>query len=77
MLPISMGNKVKLKKKAPSPAGEGWGEEKKNGFHNDLYLFAEYFRRNDMNAGIVTTHIPPAKGYGGVSVTAGVLTKAW
>jgi hypothetical protein len=29
MLPISMGNKVKLKKKAPSPAGEGWGEEKK------------------------------------------------
>ena len=30
-----------------------------------------------MNVGIVTTHIPPAKGYGGVSVTAGVLTKAW
>ncbi|TRW91212.1 glycosyltransferase family 4 protein [Candidatus Methylobacter oryzae] len=30
-----------------------------------------------MNIGIVTTHIPPAKGYGGVSVTAGVLTKAW
>lgn len=30
-----------------------------------------------MNAGIVTTHIPPAKGYGGVSVTASVLTKAW
>ncbi len=30
-----------------------------------------------MNVGIVTTHIPPAKGYGGVSVTASVLTKAW
>ena len=30
-----------------------------------------------MNIGIVTTHIPPAKGYGGVSVTAAVLTKAW
>ena len=30
-----------------------------------------------MEAGIVTTHIPPAKGYGGVSVTASVLTKAW
>ncbi|MDD5580002.1 MAG: glycosyltransferase family 4 protein [Methylobacter sp.] len=30
-----------------------------------------------MDAGIVTTHIPPAKGYGGVSVTAGVLTQAW
>ncbi len=30
-----------------------------------------------MDLGIVTTHIPPAKGYGGVSVTAGVLTKAW
>jgi glycosyltransferase involved in cell wall biosynthesis len=30
-----------------------------------------------MNIGIVTTHIPPAKGYGGVSVTASVLTKAW
>ena len=30
-----------------------------------------------MKAGIVTTHIPPAKGYGGVSVTASVLTKAW
>jgi glycosyltransferase involved in cell wall biosynthesis len=30
-----------------------------------------------MDAGIVTTHIPPAKGYGGVSVTASVLTKAW
>ncbi|MDD2659425.1 MAG: glycosyltransferase family 4 protein [Methylococcales bacterium] len=30
-----------------------------------------------MDVGIVTTHIPPAKGYGGVSVTAGVLTKAW
>jgi len=27
--------------------------------------------------GIVTTHVPPAKGYGGVSVTCGVLTKAW
>ncbi len=30
-----------------------------------------------MDLGIVTTHIPPAKGYGGVSVTASVLTKAW
>ena len=30
-----------------------------------------------MDIGIVTTHIPPAKGYGGVSVTASVLTKAW
>ncbi|PPD44126.1 MAG: glycosyl transferase family 1 [Methylobacter sp.] len=30
-----------------------------------------------MDVGIVTTHIPPAKGYGGVSVTAAVLTKAW
>jgi glycosyltransferase involved in cell wall biosynthesis len=35
------------------------------------------FRRNLMDVGIVTTHIPPAKGYGGVSVTASVLTKAW
>ncbi|MDD5034715.1 MAG: glycosyltransferase, partial [Methylococcaceae bacterium] len=26
---------------------------------------------------MVATHIPPAKGYGGVSVTAGVLTRAW
>lgn len=30
-----------------------------------------------MEVGIVTTHIPPTKGYGGVSVTASVLTKAW
>lgn len=30
-----------------------------------------------MDLGIVTTHVPPAKGYGGVSVTCGVLTKAW
>lgn len=30
-----------------------------------------------MDAGIVTTHVPPATGYGGVSVTCGVLTKAW
>ncbi|MDD2725373.1 MAG: glycosyltransferase family 4 protein [Methylovulum sp.] len=30
-----------------------------------------------MEVGIVATHIPPAKGYGGVSVTAAVLTKAW
>lgn len=30
-----------------------------------------------METGVVATHIPPAKGYGGVSVTAGVLTKAW
>jgi len=25
-----MSNNVKLKKKAPSPVGEGWGEENKN-----------------------------------------------
>lgn len=30
-----------------------------------------------MDIGIVATHVPPAKGYGGVSVTCGVLTKAW
>ena len=30
-----------------------------------------------MTIGVVATHIPPAKGYGGVSVTAGVLSKAW
>lgn len=30
-----------------------------------------------MDVGIVTTHVPPAKGYGGVAVTCGVLTKAW
>ncbi len=30
-----------------------------------------------MDVGVVVTHIPPAKGYGGVSVTASVLTKAW
>lgn len=30
-----------------------------------------------MDVGIVTTHVPPAKGYGGVSVTCGVLTRAW
>jgi glycosyltransferase involved in cell wall biosynthesis len=30
-----------------------------------------------MDAGIVSTHVPPAKGYGGVSVTCGVLSKAW
>ncbi len=30
-----------------------------------------------MDIGVVATHIPPAKGYGGVSVTAGVLSKAW
>jgi glycosyltransferase involved in cell wall biosynthesis len=30
-----------------------------------------------MEVGVVATHIPPAQGYGGVSVTAGVLTKAW
>ncbi len=30
-----------------------------------------------MDVGVVATHIPPAKGYGGVSVTAGVLSKAW
>lgn len=26
---------------------------------------------------VIATHIPPALGYGGVSVTAGVLTRAW
>jgi glycosyltransferase involved in cell wall biosynthesis len=30
-----------------------------------------------VDVGVVSTHIPPAKGYGGVSVTAGVLTRAW
>jgi glycosyltransferase involved in cell wall biosynthesis len=30
-----------------------------------------------MYVGVVATHIPPAKGYGGVSVTAGILTNAW
>lgn len=30
-----------------------------------------------MDIGVVATHVPPAKGYGGVSVTCGVLTKAW
>lgn len=30
-----------------------------------------------MDVGVVATHIPPAKGYGGVSVTAAVLSKAW
>ncbi len=30
-----------------------------------------------MDVGVVATHIFPAKGYGGVSVTAAVLTKAW
>ncbi|ANE54741.1 glycosyltransferase family 4 protein [Methylomonas sp. DH-1] len=30
-----------------------------------------------MDVGIVATHVPPAKGYGGVSVTCGVLTQAW
>lgn len=30
-----------------------------------------------VDVGVVSTHIPPAKGYGGVSVTAGILTKAW
>lgn len=29
------------------------------------------------DVGVVSTHIPPALGYGGVPVTAGVLTKAW
>jgi glycosyltransferase involved in cell wall biosynthesis len=36
-----------------------------------------FYQEKSMDAGIVTTHIPPAKGYGGVSVTASVLTKAW
>lgn len=35
------------------------------------------FKSHEMDVGIVTTHVPPAKGYGGVSVTCGVLTKAW
>ncbi|MEC4750312.1 glycosyltransferase family 4 protein [Methylomicrobium sp. Wu6] len=30
-----------------------------------------------MDVGVVATHISPAKGYGGVAVTASVLTKAW
>jgi glycosyltransferase involved in cell wall biosynthesis len=30
-----------------------------------------------MDVGIVATHISPAKGYGGVAVTARVLTRAW
>lgn len=30
-----------------------------------------------MDVGIIATHVPPAKGYGGVAVTCGVLTKAW
>lgn len=30
-----------------------------------------------MDIGVIATHIPPAKGYGGVSVTAAVLSKAW
>jgi glycosyltransferase involved in cell wall biosynthesis len=30
-----------------------------------------------MDVGIVATHISPAKGYGGVAITARVLTKAW
>ena len=30
-----------------------------------------------MDVGIVATHITPAKGYGGVSITADILTKAW
>ena len=32
---------------------------------------------NAIDVGVVATHIPPAKGYGGVSVTAGILTRAW
>jgi glycosyltransferase involved in cell wall biosynthesis len=42
------------------------------GFNN-----SDSFKDINMDAGIITTHIPPAKGYGGVSVTASVLTKAW
>lgn len=30
-----------------------------------------------MDVGVVATHFPPAKGYGGVSTTAGVLSRAW
>jgi len=30
-----------------------------------------------MDVGIIATHVPPAKGYGGVAVTCGVLTQAW
>jgi glycosyltransferase involved in cell wall biosynthesis len=44
---------------------------------NQKNVFKDGFRRNEMDVGIVTTHVPPAKGYGGVSVTCGVLTKAW
>lgn len=42
------------------------------GFNN-----SDDFRSSELQVGIVSTHIPPAKGYGGVSVTASVLTKAW
>jgi glycosyltransferase involved in cell wall biosynthesis len=42
-----------------------------------LYLFTMGLRRNTMNVGIVTTHISPDKGCGGMSVPVGVLTKAW
>lgn len=31
----------------------------------------------DSEVAVIATHIPPALGYGGVSVTAGVLTRAW
>ena len=30
-----------------------------------------------IDVGVVATHIPPALGYGGVPVTAGILTRAW
>ncbi|NJD07877.1 MAG: glycosyltransferase family 4 protein [Methylococcaceae bacterium] len=30
-----------------------------------------------MKVGVVVTHVPPALGYGGVAVTAGILTRAW
>jgi len=30
-----------------------------------------------MDVGVVATHIAPAKGYGGVSISASILTKAW
>jgi glycosyltransferase involved in cell wall biosynthesis len=40
-------------------------------------VFPETGRKSRPDAGVVATHIPPALGYGGVPVTAAVLTKAW
>lgn len=38
---------------------------------------SETGRKRRPDVGVVATHIPPALGYGGVPVTAAVLTKAW